>query len=61
MKLQGTLGYYRVQESSIARAVAHFNVLGLNDNIVVLITGNLTKHQHTRAQHLGKVRTEKVL
>jgi hypothetical protein len=61
MKLKGTLGYYKVEESSIARGIAHFDVLGLNDNIVVLISGKMTSKQYKRAKELGSIRTSKII
>lgn len=61
MKLKGTLGYYKVEESSIARGIAHFSALSLNKNVVVLINGKLTSKQYKRAKELGSIRTEKVI
>jgi hypothetical protein len=35
-QLKGSLSYYKVDIASVARAAMHFDVLGLNNNIVIL-------------------------
>jgi hypothetical protein len=38
-QLKGILSYYKVNFESIAQTVSHFDVLGLTDNIVVVLYG----------------------
>jgi hypothetical protein len=44
-KLKGSLSYYKASINSIARAVSHFDVLGLQQDIVVILYGNMTPEQ----------------
>jgi hypothetical protein len=60
-QLKGTLLYYKVQHNSIARAAAHFDVLGMSDNIVVLLYGKMTPSQRERARSKNKLRTHYIL
>jgi hypothetical protein len=58
---KGTLSYYKVNFESIAQTVSHFDVLGLTDNIVVLLYGKLTPEQKHKARKKNKIRTRLVL
>jgi hypothetical protein len=60
-QLKGSLSYYKVDMNSIARAAMHFDVLGLNNNIVVMFYGKMTQSQSARARERSKVRTNIVL
>ena len=59
--LKGFLSYYKIDVESIVRTTAHFDVLGLNDNIVILFFGNMTEQQRHRARRRCKVRPDYVI
>jgi hypothetical protein len=48
-KLEGSLSYFKVDMNSIARSVAHFDVLGMHQDIVIMLYGNMTPEQKARA------------
>jgi hypothetical protein len=56
-ELKGTLCYYRVKMSSIARTAAHFHALGMTDNIVILLYGKMTREQKQKAIQKNKMST----
>ena len=56
-ELKGTLSYYRVHSESIVRTAAHFSALGMTDNIVILLYGEMTKEQKQKASQKNKMRT----
>ena len=58
-KLEGTMTFMRVEERRIARAIMQLEGMGLCKNVVVLLNGDMTPQQHTRAA--SKVRTDKVI
>ena len=60
-QLKGSLSYYKVNISSIARTVAQFDVLGLNKDIVLILHGKLTAEQKRKAREKNKVRPQNVL
>ena len=60
-KLKGSLSYYKASIESIVRSTMHFDVLGLTDNIVVLLYGQLTPEQKERAKKKNQLRTVKVM
>ncbi|MCK7498888.1 MAG: helitron helicase-like domain-containing protein [Comamonadaceae bacterium] len=60
-QLKGSLSYYKVNFESIAQTVSHFDVLGLTDNIVVVLYGQMTPEQRRKARQKNKVRTRYVL
>jgi len=60
-QLKGSLSYYKVNTTSIARAAMHFDVLGLNNNVVVMLYGQMTASQIARAQRKSKIRTQYIL
>ena len=60
-QLKGSLSYYKVRMESIARAVSHFEVLGLNNDVVVLLYGKMTPEQNRKAREKNKIRTQKLL
>ena len=59
--LKGTMSFMRVSRKSIAKAVATLERSGLNDNVLILHSGKLTKWQQQRAKELCSVRTEKII
>ena len=60
-QLKGSLSYYKVDINSIVRAAMHFDVLGLNNNIVIMFYGKMTETQTARAHERSKIRTASVL
>ena len=60
-ELKGSLSYYKVKMSSIARTAAHFVTLGMTDNIVVLLYGKMTLEQKRKALGKNKLRTGHLL
>ena len=60
-QLKGSLSYYKVNIDSIVRSVTHFDVLGLSNNVVVLLYGTLTPEQRRKVAKKNKIRTAKVL
>ena len=60
-ELKGSLSYYKVKMSSIARTAAHFVTLGMTDNIVVLLYGKMTLEQKRKALGKNKFRTGHLL
>jgi hypothetical protein len=46
---------------SIARAAMHFAVLGLHNNIVILLYGEMTMAQISKVRQKGKIRTNYIL
>ena len=59
--LKGVLSYYRVEESDVAKAVMQLEVLGLNEHVVVLYTGEFTEEQRQKARERSTIRVDKVL
>jgi hypothetical protein len=59
--LKGVLSYFRVKEYDIARAVMQLDVLGLNEHVVVLYTGEFTKEQKKKAKERCTIRVDKVV
>ena len=59
--LKGTLSYMRVSRKSIVKSVATLESFGLNQNVLVLYAGKLTKWQQDRAKELCSVRTHKLI
>jgi len=53
--------YYKGDIASVARAAMHFDVLGLNSNIVILLYGKMTSAQQVRARERCMIRTDYVL
>jgi len=60
-QLKGSLSYYKVKIDSIVRAVAHFEAVGLNEHVVVVLYGQMTSEQKTKAQNKNQIDTGKVL
>ena len=60
-QLKGSLSYYKVNAASIARAAMHFDVLGLHDNVVIMLYGEMTPAQQARAREKSKIRTNYIL
>ena len=49
-QLKGSLTYYKVDIENIAKSLCQLSILGLTDNIVILIHGKMTKEQKERAK-----------
>lgn len=60
-QLKGSLSYYKVEMESIARAAAHFDVLKMHENVVVVLHGKMTTQQKIIAKRKNKVRVKKIL
>lgn len=60
-QLKGSLSYYKNAMESIARAVAHFDVLNMHDNTVVLLHGKMTSEQKAIARQRRQIRVNKIL
>ena len=60
-QLKGSLSYYKVNISSIAHAVTHFDALGLGNNVIVMLYGQMTPNQRQTAQQKNKIRTSNLL
>lgn len=59
--LQGSLQFFKVKPSSIARAIAQLDVLGLRKDVVVVLYGDITKEQRRKVKDRAKLRVEKVI
>ena len=59
--LQGVVSYFRVKEREIVNATMQLEVLGLNEHVVVLYTGDFTKEQKKKAKERSTIRVDKVL
>ena len=53
---KGSLSFFKVDMSRIVRAVAHFDVLGLHNAIVILLYGNMTEAQKAKARKYSRIR-----
>ena len=60
-RLKGSLSYFKVKPESIARAAAHFDVLGLGKKIVVVLYGKMTPEQRAKAYSKNKMRAHEIL
>jgi hypothetical protein len=60
-QLKGSLSYYKVAKDSIVRSAAHFEALGLNNNVIVLLYGHMTSSQYHNAKKKNKIRTNYIL
>jgi hypothetical protein len=61
MNLKGTLSYYKVKTSDIVRETAHFVVTGLNEHVVIVLSGQMTPEQRKQAKLHSSVCTEKII
>ena len=59
--LKGVLSYFRVKEYNLARALLQLDVLGLNEHVVVLYTGEFTKEQREKLKERSTIRVNRVL
>ena len=57
--LKGTMTFLRVPEAGIGGAAAQMKYMGLNENIVVLLSGKMTKAQRKKAKQ--QIRTGKII
>jgi hypothetical protein len=55
-ELKGSLSYYNISIDGIACAVTHFDVLGLHNDVVVMLYGQMMPTQRHTAQQKNKVR-----
>ena len=60
-QLKGSLSYFKVDINSIVRSVMHFDVLNMQNNVVVMLYGNMTPEQKRLAQKKNRIRVNKVL
>ena len=60
-QLKGSLSYYKVEMESIACAAAHFDVLKMHENVVIVLHGKMTVQQKIIARKKNKVRVKKIL
>jgi hypothetical protein len=60
-QMKGSLSYYKVAHESIARSLTHMEVLGLNNDIVVILYGYMTPEQKTKAMKTNKVHIGRLL
>ena len=58
--LEGSLSYFKVNIESIVKATMHLDVLGMHENIVVVMYGKMTPKQKQSARQNSKVRVGKV-
>ena len=54
--LKGNLTFLKVDINRLIRAVAHFDVLGLHDCVVVLLYGKMTEAQRKKARDKARIR-----
>ena len=59
-QLKGSLSHYKVKMESITRTIAQFDVVGLNEDIVVILHGKFTPEQRRKARQKNKVRTREL-
>ena len=60
--LKGAMSFFRVEERKVASGLIQVEQMGLNNNIVVLLSGKMTAEQRRRATEKGNgVRTAKCL
>ena len=59
-QLEGSLSYYKVNMKSIVRGVAHFESLGLTNNVAVMLYGKMTPQQRAIARKKNVIRPDKV-
>ena len=60
-QLKGSLSFYKVKISSIARTAANFELVGLSENIVIILHGKMTDKQRRAARKKNKIRTNYIL
>jgi hypothetical protein len=60
-QLKGSLAYYKADMKSVARAAMHLDVLGLNQNIVVVLYGKMTIAQQAMARERSRIRSANLL
>jgi len=60
-QLKGSLTYYKVDIENIAKSLCQLSILGLTDNIVILIHGKMTKEQRERAKQKNKIRVNLIM
>ena len=61
MQLKGTLAFMRVKERAIAKSVTALDLMGLNNNVVVLTRGTMTKEQKKKMREKTTIRVEKMI
>ena len=59
--MKGTLVFMRVKERKLAKSVTTLKCMGLNEHVVVLLSGKMTKNQKNRVLSKTKVRTDKLI
>jgi AAA domain/Helitron helicase-like domain at N-terminus len=60
--LKGVMSFFRVEERKVASGIIQVEQMGLNNNIVVLLTGKMTTEQRRKATEKGNgIRTHKCI
>jgi Helitron helicase-like domain at N-terminus len=59
-QLKGSLSYYRISTETIVRTAANFEVLGLCNEVVVLLYGTFTKEQYKLVASKYQVRADRI-
>ena len=60
--LKGVMSFFRVEERKVASGLIQLEQMGLNKNIVVLLTGKMTSEQRQRAtEKADGIRTDKCI
>ena len=59
--MKGTLTFMRVKERQVAKSVTTLKCMGLNQHVVVLLSGKMTNDQKRHVKTKTKVRTDKLI
>lgn len=59
--MKGTLVFMRVKERMVAKSVTALNCMGLNDQVIVLISGKMTPAQKARVKTKTELRVDKLI
>ena len=60
-QLKGSLSYYKISKDSIMQCAAHLEGLQLNNNVIVLLYGQMTDAQYLNAKKKSKIRTNYII
>ena len=60
-EMKGSLSYYQIQHETVARRASHFKVLGMTENVVIILYGKMTLEQNKKLKRKNKLRTNYVL
>jgi Helitron helicase-like domain at N-terminus/PIF1-like helicase len=59
--LKGSLSYYKISPETITQTGAQLEGLGLNDHVVILLYGSLTKEQKKRVETKYEINTHRII